>query len=139
MVTGVETAGLVLAALPIIFRAFEGYKKGCEPLREWRHLPRVLRAVIQRFEVLQLFLQDHIRKLLSPLLNGKDEIEALCQDLNSPKWKSPSLDKALHRHLGNARFEKYFETITNTYESMRRVLEILDVNDNPEKVSTPTS
>lgn len=128
MLTGVETAGLVLAAFPIVFHAFEGYKKGCEPLRDWRHLPRVLRAIMQRFDVLQLFLEDHIRNLLNPLLDKDSEVEELCRDSRHPWWKSPVLDQAFHDRLGDHRFDMYFQTVTDTYDAMQKVLHILDIN-----------
>ena len=127
MLTGVETAGLVLAVFPILFHALEGYKKSCQPIHDWRHLPRVLRGIMQRFDVLELFLEDHIRKLLHPLLDSDAEVQALYRDPEHPKWKAPTLDQALHDRLGSHRFDKYFETVTDTYESMQKVLHILDV------------
>lgn len=35
MLTGVETAGLVLASFPLLISALEHYREGFESLKEW--------------------------------------------------------------------------------------------------------
>ena len=67
MVTGIETAGLILAILPLIISALESYKKGLRPfktfLRDWRieleNLIRCLKDQKVYFRInLHLFLKS---------------------------------------------------------------------------------
>jgi hypothetical protein len=48
MLTGVETTGLVLAALPLFISAFEHYNDGLEPIKAFWDIDRLLPIQIRR-------------------------------------------------------------------------------------------
>lgn len=121
MLTGVETAGLVLAAFPIVFHAIEGYKSGCEPLLDWWRFEKALSKMMINITTEEQFLQDHVRTLLNPIIDCENELEMLCNDLSHPLWRSQELERRLKDRLGN-RYELYVETVNLMNDEMQEIL-----------------
>ena len=130
MMTGVETAGLVLASFPILIKTIHAYQKGFEPLRDlWSFRSSALPKILRRVRTQEIFVQDEVRSLLRYVLDDNDVINRVCEDLTSVEWKSQELDEALRLRLSPIRYDLYLGTITEMHESMSEIAKILGVED----------
>ena len=98
MATGVETAGLVLATVPLVFSFIDQYRKGLQPLKCWikyfgwlDDLKDDLNIDVDKFRLIFEFL-------LQPLVS-LDQLERLLNDPHDPLWKSNPVQDGVKEHL----------------------------------------
>ena len=109
MVTGIETAGLVLAVLPLVISALESYKDGLQTIRRLYHSEAELRKLTRTLKVQRSKYRTNLEKLIkaaAPNLGIQDVSEDFCD----PIW---------HGEL-NARVKAYLD---DRYESFEMVVE----------------
>ena len=68
MVTGVETAGLVLAAFPLVVAAIQQYRKGLEPLKDWWRYRTKFLEFAGNISTQRLIFEENVELLLSPIM-----------------------------------------------------------------------
>ena len=78
MITGVETAGLVLAALPLIISAVEDYKRGWKPIQRiaftWRDdLDRLIRCL----QTQEFFFRIHLTCVIRAAASTEHNLKGL--------------------------------------------------------------
>src|SRR5579859_7867061 len=102
VMTGVEIAGLVLGALPIVISAVESYRKGLNPLLDYFHYNSTLRTLCTRLEIQHVLYEDHLKRLLLSE-SSPAEIQALFHDPDEPSrialWGSKEVEQKLHNKL----------------------------------------
>ena len=120
MVTGVETAGLVLAVLPLLIQALSVYKKGLEKtgivlgFKQKRYKLKVERLRLQ-LTSLQTSLHVNLAKLVGRAAPN-EELVRLPEDYNDVLWIGGTAEKIkAYLQLGGA-FEA-FQDILSLYES----------------------
>ena len=126
MLTGVEAAGLVLAALPIIVQLVEGYESGCKPMRSWLRFRRVYINLLQGIRLQETLFNNNVRILLLPLVDSDDEVRTLLEDAGGKSWQDYELEEALVRRLSTS-YKSYLETIERfraTIEAFQKKLGI---------------
>ncbi|MCJ1380863.1 hypothetical protein MMC17_003972 [Xylographa soralifera] len=86
MVTGVETAGLVLAAFPLLVSAAEHYREVFEKFQEWYHFRPEFTAFCHAIETQKALFEGNLEELLVPLVISDTEMNALLQDPGGSPW-----------------------------------------------------
>ena len=110
MLTGVETAGLVLAALPIVVQLVEGYESGCKPMLNWLRFRKVYKNLLQGIRLQETLFNNNVRMLLLPLVDTEEEVRVLLEDPGGKSWQDNDLEEALERRLLTS-YKSYLETV----------------------------
>jgi hypothetical protein len=124
MVTGIETAGLVLASIPLLISALEHYKEGLHPIKVFFRKPyelgRFYRALDEQKTFLRLSLVELFGQHLERL--SPDQIEALQDDTDDLAilWSDKILQRSVEETLGLA-----YVPYMNNIEKMKAALEKL--------------
>ena len=120
MVTGVETAGLVLAVLPLLIEALSVYKKGLEKtgvvlgIKQKRYKLKVERLRLQ-LKGQSASLHLNLAKLVSRAAPNEDFVK-LPEDYNDALWTGETAEKIKAYLQPGGAFEA-FEGTLNLYES----------------------
>lgn len=101
MVTGVETAGLVLASLPILISALENYEDIVGPTKQFFRWKKYKRKLVQELYTLRASFDQAILVLLKPIAEP-EELNAMMEDLGSDLWRTGSIADDLRNTLGSA-------------------------------------
>ena len=101
MVTGVETAGLVLASLPLLISALENYEDIVGPTKEFFRWRKYKRKLLQELYTLRASYDQAILVLLKPIAEP-GEANAMMEDIDSDLWKTGSIADGLRATLGSA-------------------------------------
>ena len=120
MVTGVETAGLVLAVLPLLIEALSVYKKGLEKtgvvlgFKQKRYKLKVERLRLQ-LKGQNASLHLNLAKLVSRAAPNADYVK-LPEDYNDALWTGETAEKIREYLQPGGAFEAFQGTL-NLYES----------------------
>jgi hypothetical protein len=120
MVTGLETAGLVLAAIPLIICALENYEIAIEAAKAFRHWKGNLSKAKNELYVLWAAYDQTLRVLLTPV-TSKEDLETMIENIKSDLWTHGDIAEDLQRHLGTA----YLAVILEIEQIANDLLEIV--------------
>jgi hypothetical protein len=137
MVTGVETAGLVLAAFPIVANGLGSYIAGCNMLLRWRNQRkhgRELRTFQRQLETQQVIYLNTLEYLIGSIVHSDADKSLLINNPGGPAWTRAEYDTRLHERLGQS-YQAYVGTMTDLLESITFLKEKLNLN-RPEMVSS---
>ncbi|PVH92337.1 hypothetical protein DM02DRAFT_543892 [Periconia macrospinosa] len=101
MVTGVETAGLVLAAIPLIICALEHYESAIGPTKAFFHWKGNLSKATNELYVLHASYDQTLRVLLNPI-TSKEDLVTMVENIESDLWTRGDIAEDLQCHLGTA-------------------------------------
>ena len=107
--SGIEVAGLVLGALPLVIAALEHYAEGANTMRTWWRYERELKDMARVVHAYYLFYKDTCTTLLNNIAPPK-KISLLLDDLGGKAWEDADLQKELKRFLADS-FDVYKATI----------------------------
>ncbi|KAJ9607842.1 hypothetical protein H2200_007921 [Cladophialophora chaetospira] len=101
MATGIETAGIVLAILPMIVNQLDAYAQGVENLKGFRtrRYRRQFEEWSTRLGTQHAILLNTLEQTLDGLLEHDDDISELIQNPRGPMWKDPAFQKKLAKTL----------------------------------------
>lgn len=98
--SGIEIAGLVLGAIPIVIAAWQSGNKIISSM-EVLHNTRALDHLVNRLETQHILFKQSIRILLGPLMDGQTLQEMLANP-HSKTWKASFVRSGLRSRLGQA-------------------------------------
>jgi hypothetical protein len=123
--SGLEVAGIVLGALPLIIYALENLRDGASRLGRLINFNAEYSKTWGEVEDEELMYRLQLKRLLKPLVRDDvltdDDLEALLLDASANSWKEPDLDNALKARLG----ESYDRYIANVEDIQTLAWEIL--------------
>ena len=119
MLTGVETAGIVLAVLPLFISAFEHYSDGLEPIKAFWEIDRLLPIQIRRLRNQHVHFEQTLRILLSQIVDA-DEVEEMIAAPNSDVWKTPEMQARLEQQLQES-YNAYQDTVSHMEDIMKSI------------------
>ena len=99
MVTGVETAGLVLAAFPLILKGIKGWVDGVETLKQWRRARRELKRYAVRLRSQQATWVDTLYQLLNDIVQSDNDLSEMLDDPGGKLWQTPLYERRLRIRL----------------------------------------
>lgn len=132
MVTGVETAGLLLGAFPLIISALEHYEHSIDPARafvKWQD--ELLKTVRELYMGLTTYNQT-VCLLLKPIASEQDLVEMM-EDPKSSLWKDETLADKLCLMLGPT-YDAFMLTIQDIDDIMASIAKCLNI-EGAQKVS----
>ncbi|RYP64022.1 hypothetical protein DL769_006802 [Monosporascus sp. CRB-8-3] len=109
MVTGVETAGLVLGAIPLVLAGLEFYAKGIAVTKRCFKYREQFQNLIRELRTENTICTNSINLLLVGVVNQKDMADFLA-DPCGERWKEAKFDQRLKQRLG-ASYDSYMATI----------------------------
>ena len=99
MVTGVETAGLVLAAFPLLIKGIKGWVDGVEAFRQWRNARRELKSYSVRLQSQQVTCLDTLEQLLADIVQSEKDLSDMLADPRGKLWQTPLYERRLEARL----------------------------------------
>jgi hypothetical protein len=97
--SGIEVAGIVLGAFPLLIRALESYREGAEVLSDWWNIQRAYKKCRQDLSYHQLLFEGHVEQFLLPLVVDDNELKMLMASPSDEAWKDPDLERRLQNRL----------------------------------------
>lgn len=89
--TGIEVAGLVLGAFPLLLSAIEKNHEAHQIFGDWWKIRKRYRSCSKWVQAEHDLFEDHIRNLLNPVLVDTAMLDELLADPYGQKWRSESL------------------------------------------------
>lgn len=110
MITGVETAGLVLAVFPLLVSALEHYQEGFERLSNWWKFRTEFLGFMHVIGRQAILFDGNLEELLSPIITSDAEMDTLLRDPTDPFWRRAEFEEKLRERLPKS-YESYRNTI----------------------------
>ncbi|RDI76572.1 Nucleoporin [Venturia inaequalis] len=125
--SGVEAAGFVLAAFPLLISALEHYRESAEVLKEWWQYKREYRKVKDEICFHRLAFEQNLEKYLLPLIADEHVLHTLIIEPLGEAWEAPELEEKLKARLPRA-YELYLSTISQMNDTMEELLNVLSLD-----------
>jgi hypothetical protein len=129
MLSGIETAALVLGIFPLLIAALDHYKAGLEPLKTFSHYK--LRLIELKGDL--AFHRGKFLQSLTLLLERCVQPKALGALLSDPlgrQWKEQDLEARLSSRLGSFEFSVFVDIVTDLKSTLEELFARLDVDQN---------
>lgn len=133
MATGIEIAGLVLAALPLAVETIKFYVKGAETMKEMRHHLPVLKEFERELDMEHAKFVDTCYHLLGNTVAPKD-LSSLMGDPGGDLWEAESLQAKIRSRLPSHSIEPFLKAI----EAMKTVVDELNEKFGVDKSTVRT-
>jgi hypothetical protein len=121
--SGLETAGVVLGALPLIISALEHYAEGVRTAKRfWQYKSELRSLILQVRTEREIFVNT-----LERLLIGIIRIERIAEYLSHPGgelWRSLDLDVKLQERLRGS-YEVYVDNVQGMNGALRNMMDRL--------------
>ncbi|RYP69578.1 hypothetical protein DL771_006015 [Monosporascus sp. 5C6A] len=128
--SGIELAGLVLGAFPILIHALESYREGAEVLKDWWQIQRAYKKCKHDIDYHRTVFESNIERLLLPLVVDDDELKDLMNDPAGKAWEDGELEKRLRERLPKS-YDLFLDIIGNINRLMESLKKELGVH-NPQ-------
>lgn len=125
--SGVEAAGFVLAAFPLLISALEDYRQGFEVLEDWWRIRKEYKKCKQNLKLQKLIFEENLEELLRPLVRNEDELALLIAKPGGDGWKDRELEQQLKERLPKS-YEIYLEIINEINGVMENLKDELGIN-----------
>jgi hypothetical protein len=126
--SGIEIAGLVLGAFPLLIYALESYREGAEVVGDWWQVERAYTKCKQDLKYHQLLFEGNIERFLLPLVVDDDELKQLMENPAGTAWEDPELEKKLQERLPKA-YDTFLGVMVDINKLMESFKKALGVNN----------
>ncbi|KAL9632428.1 MAG: hypothetical protein Q9204_003802 [Flavoplaca sp. TL-2023a] len=99
MITGIETAALALAVLPLVISALEHYNDGLTPIKNFFRYKGLIQELVDDLKLQTLLLRNTCEQLLTGVVESDTELAELLDNPTSSSWKREALVSALRKRL----------------------------------------
>ncbi|KAF2396577.1 hypothetical protein EJ06DRAFT_569315 [Trichodelitschia bisporula] len=127
--SGVEVAGLVLGAFPIILNCLDYYRKSCEPLSEWWRFRTRFIEFADGIRHQEMMYNSNMMEMLHPIIQDNDCLADLVKNPNDARWSDGSLTTHLERHLAGEH-ERVLRIIQKMHDLVEELKKLLQIKDN---------
>ncbi|KAF2012655.1 hypothetical protein BU24DRAFT_411993 [Aaosphaeria arxii CBS 175.79] len=124
--SGVEVAGLVLGALPLVIAAIESYNEGLDPIKSMMRWERQLPQLIRKLRNEHVHFAQTMRQLLEPITD-EFELDEMLSEPSGRLWKDHDMAEKLRDKLQES-FMAYQATINEIETIMKEIARKLDVD-----------
>lgn len=126
--SGIEVAGLVLAAFPLVIAGPKSYSEGVENIKSWRRYRRQLSNYQEQLETQQTCFLNTITHVLDGIVATDLEMNALIEDPGGSAWKIKKYDLKLQIRLDHT-YAAYFKSVTQLKHVLHVMKEKLGIED----------
>lgn len=120
MATGVETAGLVLASIPLIVDGLGHYVNGLQTIRYWRRYRRELQNYARALGCQRKKFLNTLELLFDGIVETDEELASLVNDPLGASWRREKFKKSLMVRLDH-NYEDFLETLQNMHDSLEEI------------------
>ena len=99
MITGVETAGLILAVFPIVVEGLKTWREGADSLKAWRKTRQTLRQYVMKAENQRVIFENTIEELLSDVVQSPQCLSEMLRDPGGDLWRDAKYEECVRAHL----------------------------------------
>lgn len=121
--SGLEVAGVVLGALPLVIAALEQYTQGIHTAkRYWRYKPELRSLTVQIRTEHRIYVNT-----LEQLLTGIVRMEHMSELLSNPDgdtWRDVQLNNSMKERLSDA-YDVYFDNVRAMSAALKKIMEEL--------------
>lgn len=107
--SGVEVAGLVLGAFPLLLAALQFYSEGIDVTKRCLRYRQEVNILLADLKTENALYRNNVAILLQGVVDAKD-MDKFSADPGGELWKAPGFDRKLKQRLGNS-YEPYLHTI----------------------------
>lgn len=97
--SGIEIAGLVLGAFPLLIFALESYRESSEVIGNWYRIQRPYRHSVRTIGIQEVQFERNLERFLLPLVVDDAEFKVLMEDPAGKGWEDPDLESRLRTRL----------------------------------------
>ncbi|OCK77569.1 hypothetical protein K432DRAFT_303900 [Lepidopterella palustris CBS 459.81] len=126
--SGIEIAGLIMGAFPLLMAALERYREGAELLSDWWRIQRAYKKCKQDINYHRILFEGNLEEFLLPLVADEDELKVLMANPAGEAWEDPELEKRLQDRLPKS-YELYLDIIGDINELMDKLKKELGVDN----------
>ena len=120
MLTGVEIAGLVLAAFPLVLDGISHWLDAVHKVQRWRRIHRQLKNYEIRLQSQRVTYQNTLELLLDGIVQTDEDIAAMLAEPRGEVWKKGKYYHLLHRRLDRA-YDTFFETLKSMFTTLGEI------------------
>jgi hypothetical protein len=132
--SGLEVAGVVIGALPLVISALEHYAKGVNTAKRYWRFKTELRSLILQISTERGIFVNTLEQLLTGIVRTEHMAE-LISDSQSDTWRTSDVDKKLRDRLRDA-YDVYLDNMKGMEVALKMIGEKLALDPNG-KVSSP--
>ncbi|KAF2262757.1 hypothetical protein CC78DRAFT_519767 [Lojkania enalia] len=136
--SGIEIAGLVLGAFPILIHALESYRESAEVLVDWWRIQRAYKKCKQDLHYHRILFEGNIERFLLPLIVDDDELKTLMADPAGDAWEDKELETRLTERLPKS-YGLFLDIMSDINELMEALKKELGVNNSKFQASVNPS
>ena len=125
--SGIEVAGLLLGAFPLLLSALEHYRQSAEVLEDWWQIKKEYKKCKNEIKVQELAFEHNLERFLLPLVVDDGEIAALMAEPGGMEWKDPALEDKLKSRLPKS-YDLFVDTIHDIQSTVDGLKDELGVN-----------
>lgn len=119
--SGVEAAGFILAAIPLVISFVEHYAEGVRTINRWRKYDRELKSLCRRLRSEEELFRNTCELLLRDIVSSEQELETLVSNPAGLEWSDPDLERSLQKKLPARSYAVYREVV----EDMRDIVDAI--------------
>lgn len=136
--SGLEVAGVVLGAFPLLLAAIEHWHDIANTYELYRRIRRKYKECQHDIEYEKVIYRRNLEALLTPILQDADEVDRLVADPGGPGWSDPALQERLEERLHGS-YHVYREIIIRMEDVVLKLKKELSIDEDstPSKLSTP--
>ena len=120
MLTGVETAGLVLAAFPLVLDGLSHWLEGLDKVKRCRRIRRQLKNYEIRLRSQKVIYQNTLEWLLADIVQADEDIAAMLAEPKGKVWEKAEYDPLLRKRLAGA-YDTFFDMLNIMLTTLREV------------------
>ncbi|RDW61414.1 hypothetical protein BP5796_11306 [Coleophoma crateriformis] len=128
MLSGVEIAGLVLAAFPLVISAAEHYREGFEPLSKWKRFRTDFIGFLDAIDIEKQLFEQVLERFLISADVPQEELHRFLTQPNHSGWDREDLVERLEARLGPS-LPAYVSTIKTMNGLMKELEGLLLIRD----------
>ncbi|KAF2122662.1 hypothetical protein BDV96DRAFT_639235 [Lophiotrema nucula] len=130
--SGLEIAGVVLGALPLIISAFEHYAEGIATAKRFWRYKTEMRSLIEQIKTTKVIFINTMEQLLTGIVRA-DQMDAFLSRPAGELWRVSEVDEKLKSRLRDA-YEIYFDNVRGMEVSLKKIMEklALDADGKPQ-------
>ena len=126
--SGLEVAGVALAAFPILINGLLHIVDGIETAKRWMRYRAKLKDYANVVETARICFLNTLEELLGDIVAEDDEVAMLLEDPGGLRWKSPEYEEPLRKRLDRS-YNAYINTVSMLVGALQAVCERLGVDD----------
>lgn len=137
--SGIEVAGLVLGALPLLISGMEHYRDGADRILDVVRYKAMIGDLVCYFDTATARFNLTCEKLLGSLTLSDAQFNELLETPGGEAWKQPFLEVQLSARLGRS-YKAYSSTTIHLYKKINQLAGKLGLDkENDMKVLRRTS